>query len=37
MKKKQQLLKDVKTIMHKEYDHELSKHYNRKRYIKDTK
>ena len=28
-------LKDVKIIMHKEYDHELYKWQNRKRYVKE--
>ena len=27
----------VKIVMHKEYNHELSKHYNRRRWVKESK
>jgi hypothetical protein len=30
-------VKIVKVIMHKEYNHELSKHYNRRRWVKEDK
>ncbi|SNR65966.1 hypothetical protein SAMN06265340_102104 [Desulfurobacterium atlanticum] len=30
-------LKNVKIVMHAEYNHELSKHHNRKRWIKENK
>ena len=30
-------VKIVKIIMHKEYNHELSKHHNRRRWIKEEK
>jgi len=31
-KRQEQLLKDVKSLMHQEYNHELAKFYNRRRY-----
>jgi len=37
MLKKKNMLKSVKVIMHKEYDHEASKHYSRRRWVKETK
>ena len=30
-------VKIVKIVMHKEYNHELSKHHNRKRWVKEEK
>ncbi len=37
MNNREQLLRDIKTIMHKEYNHELIKFYNRRRYMKEMK
>ena len=34
---KSRKLKYVKIVMHKEYNHELSKHYNRRRWLKENK
>ena len=36
-KEKKQKLRYVKIIMHKEYNHELSKHYKRRRWMKENK
>jgi hypothetical protein len=37
MRDKNRFLKDVKIVMHNEYNHELAKYYNRKRYMKEDK